>query len=77
MSGFTWRPCLYGEGWPDLFAQLPNDQSRYNISQTLADSRLAGKVHTREDVSDLIEVDLGRISPEEKLARAMQRYRAR
>lgn len=77
MSGITWRPCFYGEQWPDLFAQLPDDQSRHNVSQTLADSRLEGKVHTREDVSDLIDVELGRISPEEKLARAMQKYRTR
>ena len=76
MSGITWRPSFYGEQWPDLFAQLPDDQSRHNVSQTLADSRLEGKVHTREDVSDLVDVVLGRISPEESVARGMRRYRA-
>lgn len=76
MSGFTWRPCLYGQKWPELFAQLPDDRSRHNVSQTLADSRLEGKVHTREDVSDFIDVELGRMSPEESIARGMQRYRA-
>ena len=77
MSGITWRPCFYGEQWPELFAQLPDDQSRHNVSQTLADSRLEGRVHTREDVSDLIEFTLGRITAAEKSGRAMKRFRTR
>lgn len=75
MSEFTWRPCVYGEQWPELFAQLPDDRARHTISEVLADSRLEGKVHTREDVSDLIDVELGRITPAESIARGMQRFR--
>lgn len=76
MSGITWRPCVYGQQWPELFAQLPDDQARHDVSQTLADSRLEGKVHTREDVSDFIDFALGRITAAEKSERAMARFGA-
>lgn len=76
MSGITWRPCFYGQQGPELFARLPDDRARHNVSQTLADSRLEGKVHSREDVSDLIDFALGRITATEKSSRAMKRFRA-
>lgn len=76
MSDIIWRPCVYGHTWPELFAQLPDDQARHNVSQTLADSRLEGRDHARDDVSDLIDYVLGRISAEQKTARLLQRLRA-
>lgn len=75
MSGTTWRPCTYGQKWPELFAQLPDDQARHEASEVLADSRLEGKIHTREDVCDFIDVELGRISAEESIVRGIQRFR--
>lgn len=77
MSQNTWRPCIYGQQWPELFAQLPDDRARHNVSRTLADSRLEGRVHDRDDVSDLIDYVLGLISAEEKTERLMQRFRAK
>jgi len=73
----TWRPCVYGQRWPELFGQLPDDRARHVVSQTLADSRLEGKIHNREDVADLIDFVLGRITAEDRIERGMQRFRAR
>ena len=72
----TWRPCIYGRKWPELLAQLPDGQARHNISQTLADCRLEGRDHSREDVSDLIDYALGRTSAEQKTERPLRRLRA-
>lgn len=76
MSGTAWRPCIYGQKWPELFAQLPDDQTRHRVSEVLADSRLEGRVHTREDVSAFIDVELGRITAQESLARGKKRFQS-
>lgn len=76
MSTGNWLPCIYGEQWPELFAQLPDDRARHDVSQTLADSRLEGRDHTRADVSDFIDYALGRITTAVKTERALHRLRA-
>ena len=75
MSTIGWQPCVYGQQWPELFAQLPDDRARHDVSQTLADSRLEGRDHTRTDVSDFIDYALGRITAAQKTERALHRLR--
>lgn len=50
--------------YPELFAPLTEEQRR-NIMQSLASSWLEGDNPTREDVTLLIDYELGRITAEE------------
>lgn len=50
--------------YPELFAPLTEEQRR-NILQSLASSWLEGDNPTREDVTLLIDYELGRITAEE------------
>lgn len=50
--------------YPELFEPLTEEQRR-NIMQPLASSWLEGDNHTREDVTLLIDYELGRITAEE------------
>lgn len=50
--------------YPELFAPLTEEQRR-NIMQPLASSWLEGDNPTREDVTLLIDYELGRITAEE------------
>lgn len=50
--------------YPELFAPLTEEQRR-NVMQPLASSWLEGDNPTREDVTLLIDYELGRISAEE------------
>lgn len=62
----------YTERFPDLFDGLTDEQRR-GITQTLANGHLEGWEPTREEISDLIDVDLGRISDEEYITRVRRR----
>ena len=50
--------------YPELFAPLTEEQRR-NVMQPLASSWLEGDNPTREDVTLLIDYELGRITAEE------------
>lgn len=62
----------YTERFPDLFAGLTDDQAS-GITNALANGYLEGWQPTREQVADLIAVELGQISEDEYFARGGRR----
>lgn len=62
--------------YPELFEQLNNEQKR-SITQTLASAWLEGYTHSREEVAQLIDLRLGRITFEEYKRKALGRITSR
>ena len=49
----AYEPCRYAKRWPEVWASLPTDEDRRQLSASLAGGRLDGHEPTREDVEDL------------------------
>ena len=64
------------ERYPELFAQL-NDKQKRGITQTLASAWLEGYTHSREEVAQLIDLELGRITFEEYKQKTLDRIASR
>ena len=62
----------YSEQYPELFAPLTKRQV-FDVEQALANGRLEGWQPSREEIADLVDGALGRLSPEEHLQRALRR----
>jgi hypothetical protein len=65
----------FSERFPDLFDQLTDEQA-FRVTQILASSYLEGYEPTRDHVSDLIDVELGRITGDEARNRIRERSKA-
>jgi len=46
----VYEPCRYARRWPDVWASLPTDEDRQQLSTSLASARLDGYDSTREEV---------------------------
>ena len=64
------------ERYPELFAQL-NDKQKRGITQTLASAWLEGYTQSREEVAQLIDLELGRITFEEYKQKTLDRIASR
>lgn len=62
--------------YPELFEQL-NEEQRRGITQTLASAWLEGYTYSREEVAQLIDLGLGRITFEEYKQKALGRITSR
>ncbi|GAB2562365.1 antitoxin VbhA family protein [Kribbella endophytica] len=72
----TYEPCRYARQWPELFEPL-DDAQKQRVSDVLASGRLDGWEPDREDVSDLVDRELGRIDAAEYIRRTIAKVTGR
>ncbi|WP_350279622.1 hypothetical protein [Kribbella sp. HUAS MG21] len=68
----AYEPCRYAQRWPDLFEPL-DDEQKQHVSDALANNRLEGWEPGRDDVSDLVDRELGRIDTAEYIRRTLSK----
>jgi hypothetical protein len=68
----AYEPCRYAQRWPELFEQL-DDEQKQRVSDALANNRLENWEPDRDDVSNLVERELGRIDTAEYIRRTLSK----
>ena len=68
----AYEPCRFAQRWPDLFEPL-DDEQKQRVSDALANNRLEGWEPGRDDVSDLVDRELGRIDTAEYIRRTLSK----